>query len=205
MPIKNPLVRNDRLEQLQSADSIDISSISYSGKRHYVGLSPYPFTPVKGDKWSEFDSFNNFIEEWIWNGNYWLTKQIFYHSLTTLSAFSATASIADFPVDPITNIFVTNLIANFQINSNSTSTNAWTWTLSRNNATNTPTTLGSITTAGVAANTWTVVKAAINLHINVAATVTRGMRIAESRVGNLTKMGTAMVEYKKAKIIIIPP
>lgn len=39
----------------------------------YDGVAPYPFIHRTGDTWRERDSSNNIVQDWYWNGTYWVT------------------------------------------------------------------------------------------------------------------------------------
>ena len=55
-------------------------TFSYSGlsgsvneERHYFGASPYPYTPVEGNHWTEIDGSNVYVNDWVYSLGKWVT------------------------------------------------------------------------------------------------------------------------------------
>lgn len=179
-------------------------TLSYQGKHHYRGIAPYPanLLLLQGSTWEEFNFFGEFVGDWIWNGTYWLSTQAFVDRspMTLGTAFSAATSSVDFPCDEGTNLWIESAIVAVQVNAASTAANYWAFTLSRINAAGTATTLLTQNTQGQAAKTWVNYSATLNLHVDLTATGTKTLRLADSRpAGTIQRRGTQSVKYRLAR------
>lgn len=176
-------------------------AIDYGGKRHYRGVAPYPYTPAKGDTWEELDNSDNWIESWFWNGNYWLSSQLYEFSAcnTLSSVFSSTSLAFRYPVDSNYNIFIIQLLTRVILNGASTATNYWRFFVSYT------TTLFTVSIAEhnsilVPANSERLIVTGVNLHFDVLSLQILGLRIGETRTGGtVQRQSTTKVEYRKAR------
>lgn len=162
-----------------------------------TGNTP-PTNLYVGRVWHEITLAGLYLGSWIFTGTYWLSLQTFEHSLTT--ALVSAAAALTYPVDPAQNIFLLNAIATIQCTANANNGLSWGWAWSRVGGAGATTTLVSANNAGQTGNTWQTFKTPINQHINVLSTGTVGLRLTETRNGNINKAGTIKLEYKKAKI-----
>lgn len=163
----------------------------------HVGSHP-PVVLYVGRVWHEITSAGLYLGSWVWNGTYWLSLQTFEYSLTT-GLVSAAANLS-YPIDPTYNLFVTQAIATIQCNANANNGLNWGWAWSRVNSAGVSTTIVSANNAGQAVNTWQTFKTPVNQHINVLSTGAVGLRLTETRSGNINKQGTIKLEYKRARI-----
>lgn len=163
----------------------------------HVGSSPPNFLYL-GRIWHEITTTGSYLGSWIWNGTYWLSLQTFEYSLTTASV-SAVANLT-YPIDTAFNIFVTQAIATIQCSANANPGINWGWAWSRVNGAGAATTIVSANNAGQAVNTLQTFKTPVNQHINVLSTGAVGLRLTETRNGNINKQGTIKLEYKKVRI-----
>jgi hypothetical protein len=134
MAARKPLVWNNRLEQLQDEDAIDLSLIAYGNKRPYIGSAPYPYVLVKGNIWIELDSNDDFVEQWIWNGNYWLSKQEYsidqFSENFVAGPLQKTVSLSPNPSGSNRSIFLTSLNQFITCNVSPASlSTAWVWSI----------------------------------------------------------------------------
>ena len=131
---------------MQNVDSIDLNeSITFGTKRHYRGIAPNPNTPVIGDTWEELDGTGDLIENWYFNGTYWLTLQTFSEKITVNAATAST--LFDYGIDQTTNLFILNLFTLIRTSAIQNGTNFWTWSVLRVNTANTATSIGTQSTA----------------------------------------------------------
>ncbi|MGL6343270.1 MAG: hypothetical protein ACRC80_29545, partial [Waterburya sp.] len=72
--------------------------------------------------------------------------------------------------------------------------------ISRINIFGTATTLAFANNIGQIANAWQTFKTPINQHINLLSVGAVGLRLVETRTGNIGKQGSIGFEYKKARI-----
>lgn len=177
-PLNNRL---SAIEALQGSGSISRSS------------TPPP-NPVLGDIWQQTGKLT-----WAWDGSYWLSRQIF-RDFFVVANFSSTAYTFVFPVDPEFNLFLLNLSSVIRTSNNNTVTTFWNWDFARITQGSTATNLLTFNSINQIANVWRQSKYPLNLHINVAATSTVALQIAETRSGNTSKYGTITIEYKKAYV-----
>ncbi|PIG90824.1 hypothetical protein [Gloeocapsopsis sp. IPPAS B-1203] len=54
-----------------------------------------PINPVRGAIWKERDSNNDLIQEWFWNGTYWLSTKVY---LAESSSFTSSAASTQLPL-----------------------------------------------------------------------------------------------------------
>jgi hypothetical protein len=77
------------------------------GDRSYTASQSEPTNPNPGDYWDQIDENNLLVDEWFWNGVYWLSRQKFSHASNPTSISSTVTNlIAPFPVQPNTDLFV---------------------------------------------------------------------------------------------------
>lgn len=175
-----------------------------NGKNHYRGVAPYPVTPAVGDTWEELDATGNWIQNWFWNGAYWLSQQVYQQSSTNPNLTTAGTGTGllgyGFAVENSNfNLFILAMEAAIFTSNNSTSGSNWTWRLDRI-STGSVTQLAVQTNQGQLGNTWASFVTPINVHINVGATQTVAMRIRESPSGSANKAGTVGFKYRLARL-----
>jgi hypothetical protein len=149
------------IAELRNYKFVAAQFFKQNGKNSYRGVAPYPVTPAIGDKWEELDATGLFLESWYWNGTYWLSERIYNWFFDTIGNTAAAA--VNWPVNPATNIYLTDLITAVSTTVANSATNGWTWTLSRVTAANVATTITSNNslTGGQAATTWRTYRLAI--------------------------------------------
>lgn len=162
----------------------------------YTGNTP-PTNLYVGRVWHEITTTGLYLGSWVWNGTYWLSLQTGEHSLAT--GLVSTVANLSYPIDPAFNIFVTSAIATIQCNANANPGINWSWAWSRVNSAGVASTIVSANNAGQAVNTWQTFKTPVNQHINVSSTGAVGLRLTETRSGNINKQGTIKIEYKKVR------
>lgn len=181
-------------------------SIIIGGKRRYVGAAPYPYALItKGDVWEEYDINDNHLEDWVYNGTIWLSKETYSFPFQPLtSALTGTANSPTFTVYTIRNLLLLNMLITGVQNTLASSSNYWQLSLDR--VAPPGSTLTNITTWNTfnptvfAANATTTVVHTINTLIDVAATGIKALRVTESRpFGTATKNFSYVIQYKKAR------
>lgn len=172
-------------------------AVSKKLENPYTG-STAPTNLYIGRVWHEMTASGLYLGSWIWNGIYWLSLQTFEYLLTTASV-SAVANLT-YPIDSSFNIFVLQAIATIQCNANANPGINWGWAWSRVNNAGVVTTIVSANNAGQTVNTLQTFKTPVNQHINILSTGAVGLRLTETRSGNINKQGTIKLEYKKVRI-----
>ncbi len=182
-------------------------TIIFGVKRNYIGVAPYPVVPNKGDRWQEYDNADNFIEDWVYNGTYWLSLQtyVFERNESVSSAFNSTTENPLFPIETNSNIFLLNFILSGvqNITSSASPANNWDFTIARISNAGAVTNIIAFSTLNPTpfiANAWNTVTYSINTIIDVAAQSARSLRITLSRVGTVTKVFSYKITYRKIRI-----
>lgn len=163
----------------------------------YTG-STAPSNFYVGRVWHEITVAGLYIGSWIWNGTYWLSPQTMCHHFTT--ALGNSVANVVYPLDPAFNIFLTNAIATIQVSVLATATVNWGWTIARVNSAGTATTIVAANNVGQVGLTWQTIKTPINQHINLAAVGAAGLRLTETRTGNISKAGSVGFEYRRVRL-----
>jgi hypothetical protein len=173
-------------------------------KRHYIGAAPYTYPLTKGDTWSEYDTSDNFIEDWVYNGSFWISKVTYqYNFAPTLTiASNSTAYVGTFPLIPGTNKLLLNLtVSGFQSVAAS-STSYWNFAIERiGSALVNISNFNTFTPIALASGSWGTLVFSINTLIDLATTGAKVLRIVESRpAGTSLKVFSYIIEYKKIRI-----
>jgi hypothetical protein len=179
------------------------------GQGYYKGVAPYPFGPVIGDIWVELDSNNLVVERWFWNGNYWLSCQIFEEE----NYVSGSTTInQNFLINYYqSNFYLVGIFSFYTVSTGQLSNRYWTRNLDRINQAGTVN-LGLLGDN----NSWTTFNQNIlnsatyyhnyqplNLHVNAQSLAPFWFRVAyipTGSPGNIT--GSSIVAYRKVKISV---
>jgi hypothetical protein len=176
-----------------------------NGKNHYLGAAPYPVAPAKGDLWTEYDASDNFLEDWVYNGTIWLSKEILPIPFQPpSSALTAVVNSPTFPIYTVRNILLLNMLITGVQSILASGTNNWSLTLARlaqpGTTATTITTFNTSAPTAFAANQITTVVHPINTLIDTAATGIKALRVTELRTaGTSTKNFSYTIQYKKAR------
>lgn len=153
----------------------------------YVGIAA-PSSPAVGDRW--LDTGDRLT--WFWNGSYWLSEEIFPARLT-----SASSSIA---IESSYNLYLLKFVIGALTGATHDSSNYWSLNLTRR-STSTNTTIATISTQAIAANTPFTLSLSFNLHLDVTALSILYFRITASLTGSPSGMSETayLVLYRLAK------
>jgi hypothetical protein len=58
--------------------------------RRYPASTTPSINPIRGYFWSEIDSNGDLVQDWFWNGTYWLSTFPYFHPISASSVASAT-------------------------------------------------------------------------------------------------------------------
>lgn len=189
------------LAELRNYKLVQGQLFKINGKNHYRGVAPYPVIPNIGDTWEELDAaFSLWANAWFWNGNYWLSQQVFSHFYTNPTVSNAGSIVNTYPVDANYNLFVLSTIATLFSNINATSTANWSWSLRRLSLVGATATLSTSSTQGQASNTFKTYVTPINLFVETLVNQIYGIAISESSIGgSANRLGTISYQYRLAR------
>ncbi len=159
-----------------------------------------PFaSPSIGSLWTEVTATGQFVEDWYWNGTYWLSKQKYNASAETEASASLDLPLA---VPITTNLFLNTLTVDYRTNGgNNDATRYWTVQLQRINTGNIATTYGTVSTQSQPANVYNKSQIVINAHLDIATTTTKALIINLVRVSNPSPLrANCLLTYQKARI-----
>lgn len=193
------------LAELRNYKLVQGQLFKINGKNHYRGAAPYPVAlPNVGDTWEELDVTGLWIEEWFWNGTYWLSNKLSQYNsyISITNPYSANPYYWDFSLAANTNIYLKRVVMSVLMSTPGSATNKWTWNLSRRAINDSNTAIVTFENQNPNANTWAQILTPVNQHINVAATQAAVIRLTEVRTGTNSnvKTNTFRIEYHKARI-----
>jgi hypothetical protein len=174
----------------------------------YIGKAPYPYPLIRGKIWIELDAFDDFIEEWVYDGAMWISKNVytFEFSPNSNNVLNSVLNVTTYPLDPNYKILVLRFVLSGLQNSTSTSTNRWAFGIQALRELSVTSavaldTIDTFTPPGntFVANTWNTVIYPINRLVNVTANLLKSIRIQEIRFGTATKIFSYRLEYKKVR------
>lgn len=199
------------LSELRNFNLVQGKLFKINGKNHYRGVSPYPVIPALGDTWDELDGVDRWVENWVWNGTYWLTQQVFlmgFEMNNISSTFTAYVpgrtrhTNGAFPrnrflLDFRGNIFVINTLDNSRY---------WLIELQRRNSNNlTITNISSYNTylgngLNNTSNSWHEFSNTLNLHQDIQANGIRAYSLQLTKVGGAGNLlGNLECRYREAR------
>jgi hypothetical protein len=165
----------------------------------YRGIAPFPGTAVIGDIWQELNGSGGFLEEWIWNGTYWLSTKTFFREYSTIAIGTAVPNPA-YPLTSSYNVFVTKLYGLIFSNVAATGSVNWGWSLRTTTVAGTATTIATANNNGQAANSWGYYETAVNTLITYNNPSRVLIDTLQIRTGTISAKGTVGYEYRKARI-----
>jgi hypothetical protein len=178
-------------------------SIIIGGKRQYIGAAPFPVTPIKGDRWVEFDNADNFIETWIYSGVFWISEEVRnfgYNSNTT--ALNATLNTTVHPLTTNFKLLLVNIVIAAIQNTTASGTNNINVAVTQiNNGTSTVLfNLNTFTNLALVANNWIRAIVPINIVVDVSTGIPLAIALVETRTGTPTKNLSYFVQTKKIRL-----
>lgn len=181
------------------------SGINLGTRRTHIGAAPYPYTPlIKGDRWVEFDLNNDFVEEWFWNGTYWLSQAPYTIYAGTpgngSSALQTTNLFNNFFVEQDFNVFILKYEVVFVVNLNSTASNFFRFQFGRSNSSSN-TVLGTLDTINALSNVRES-RSITNIgFINIVGLSVKSFFVDDFRIaGSLSRSSSQRIVYKKARL-----
>lgn len=155
------------------------------------------YTPQLGDAYPETQA-NNTIEDYLWNGSYWLSKATYEGRIS--NDITATMEIP-LTLDLSSNLFLKDFKVNYRIASTNTTARYWKFHLFRVANDNTWTWMSSIQTDQVAPNLFHVGIQSLNLYLDLAATNTKCLMVQAEKISTPgSARFNAVLTYQKAKI-----
>lgn len=167
------------------------------------GVSPVATTPkdrpVVGSLWTKITTTGQFVENWYWNGTYWLSVQKY---TTTVNIEAAVSINLPLPILFDSNLFLTSFVVAYRTNGNNNdATRYWNVQLQRVTISNSITGYDFISTQSQAPNVYFNTKTTLNLHLNVATTATKALIVNVERIGNPSPLRfNFLLNYQKAEI-----
>jgi hypothetical protein len=76
-----------------------------SGEAGLIRQQAQPSSPTTGQRWDELDGSGNLVEQWFWNGTYWLSRTIYSASTGQVSAVNTAFNMTP-PLVPVTGYFI---------------------------------------------------------------------------------------------------
>lgn len=188
----NPIALDIQVRSLVAADAY------INGNRWSTGSS-VPSSPAVGDRWLETSSgVPVYGWWWAWNGTYWLSPEM--RRLLSFDNVGATAALY-FECDQNLDYFFSRLFLGIFVATTNSGTAYWNAQISRFNAANAATSIGSaLTTQSLAADTNHALSTSPNIHVDVSATGARQFRVTLSRVstpGNAFGAATVVFNYAR--------
>jgi hypothetical protein len=122
---------------------------------------------VADDLWYETDT--NIL--WFWNGTYWLSTQLFTENFS-ISGAAASATLSHHSIEPMAtqhDLFLVDLNASMYVATTNTGSAYWSIEWRRVTAAYGQVALASLNTTAIAADTFTVIKTAVNTHLDLSA------------------------------------
>lgn len=97
-----------------------------SGNGFTYDQQAVPSSPTRGQTWRERDSNSDIVEEWFWNGTYWLTKPAISQQRNDIFSPSSAALVCQLPFrNGITSYFVYSVFYALQLDQANTDTDYW--------------------------------------------------------------------------------
>lgn len=167
----------------------------------YCGVAPFPHFLSKGCEWLELDSKGNIVQDWYYSGNYWVTKQLFSETISSLTQPSSATISTAFSAPSGFNLFLDSFNVHYSVTTDSVAPNFFQFELDRFSDSGSKTILASVKTIGTKANVYTKVTVPLLLHNDLKATKTAYFKLSESRLaGNLSRTSTTSVTYRLVRI-----
>lgn len=181
------------------------SSIILGNKRRHAG-STFPYAPVKGDRWDEYDALNNLLERWVYTGALWRSisvDRLFLESIT--NAFNSTSNTRIFPVTTNYNMLIANVVISGIFNNAPAASQNWRLGISYTSPPNLLTNITNIDTGavflGVTANTRVRAVVPLQILLDVVLQQPKEIVLVETRTaGNITKVLSYILQYYKVRV-----
>jgi hypothetical protein len=117
--------------------------------RRYPASSTPPVNPIRGYFWTEIDGNGDLVQEWFWNGTYWLSSQTHFFEISDTSVGTNTVNFYFAPprVGEY-NLFLLNYFCSYRFTGTSDANNKINLTFRRNNFSNTNTVISIFDSTG---------------------------------------------------------
>lgn len=166
--------------------------------RRLFDQSVVPTNQNRGDIWRERDGNGDLVEEWFWNGTYWLsekqTVEVGFNTSSNIEIASPTPLRANY------NLYLQ--YANYSVQSAGLfdDLNYWQIELRRMSSTGVRTVINTLSITPAVATAYANLSTTINTHFNVDLLALKQLRYGLTKVGNPgTLIGTAMLTYQFAR------
>lgn len=175
--------------------------IFVNGTRYSISSTP-PTSPVRGDKWDEIDANLDLVQQWFWNGTYWLSRNIInVHDRLNTNNNDDTTLLAVPTSSRNTNLFLLSWSTTNSIATLNDASNYYALSLSRTNESNVTTSIANTNTSLTAVGIYVTQSFTLNLHLDVNATGVRRLVVTKSRIGTPGILRYASVlTYREARI-----
>ncbi len=184
----------------QRLDALQMREFTLSSGNRVVTGPAFNLTPNVGDRWNEQTAGGARIEDWYWNGTYWLSNQIF----SVQNNDRATSFNIDSPLavsNMTANFYLTNFKLEYAAYGTQNTSNYWQLILYRISNTNGYTALNINDTINTTAGVYFTFDNTLNTHINIAAVNLKTFVYVAQRTGNPGQMiFTSTLYYQKARI-----
>lgn len=97
--------------------------------RRYPASSTPPLNPIRGYFWTEIDGNSDLVQEWFWNGNYWLSTQTFEYQFVNTSFSASAATVNRNKIDTAYSLWFVRSFGTFLLSTLNDSSNYWTFNL----------------------------------------------------------------------------
>ena len=176
-----------------------VTLANQDGKFVYTGVAPYPKTlPLKGDRWIEFDSNDNLIETWVFQGSYWLSVQPYFgHANGDAGVTLEIPLILEFTSN---NLFLNKIKTSYKVNGTISSLNYWKlhfFHVDNNDSLTRHNTIDSSTASG---NVFNNSEFNLNSHVNVISSNTKCYMIQAEKIRLPANIRfSVLLSYQKAR------
>lgn len=137
-----------------------------------------PALPATGEVWDELDNLNNLVNQWFWNGTYWLSQQIYEKEHIISSLGTGTGYVWSVPIE--NNIFFKTFQLTFNAGALQNNTSFWSIKLYRNPG---DVLLSTLETKSMSIE-FNNVQSTLNFHLNLSSPVTKGLTFVVNPTGS---------------------
>lgn len=138
-----------------------------AANRRYPASTTPPTNPIRGYFWSEIDSNGDLVQDWFWNGTYWLSTGIFNTGATSAGGLISGSGETRCPlsIGDNYNLFLIRAFYGFRVFTTNNAVDFWGLDFRRADSAGNRTAFALLSTATYAADTYYLITVLINTHV----------------------------------------